>query len=132
MPNLTTQQASAVAQNFLKLAQAIGDYRFGHWNDISETDNKALADYQWSILNAGEDILALSTSLLMADAEQSIDKLTGITENISETIGQLKKIQKVIDTATAIVTLSAAIIAKDPGAILNSLNGLINVWDNED
>jgi hypothetical protein len=47
MAKLTAQQANDLANNFLGLAQAIGDYRFDNWNTLSKTENQSLVNFQW-------------------------------------------------------------------------------------
>lgn len=39
MAKLYLQQANALANNFLGLAQAIGDFRYNNWNSLSKADN---------------------------------------------------------------------------------------------
>ena len=67
MAKLTAQQANILANNFLGLAQAIGDYRYENWATLSKGDNQKLGTLQRAILNYGEDVLALSTVLVMND-----------------------------------------------------------------
>ncbi|MEP6626712.1 MAG: hypothetical protein ABJA32_01965 [Ginsengibacter sp.] len=128
MPKLTAQQASILANNFLGLGQAIGDYRYENWTTLSKADNQNLGGLQWSILNYGEDVLALSTVLVMNDVADSLNRVNDITTQIKSTIQKLKNIQKVISVATAIVTFGAAVISKNPQTISTTLDGLFNAW----
>lgn len=128
MAKLTSAQANALANDFLGLAQAIGDYRFENWNTISKSQNQQLGELQWSILNYGEDILALSTVLVMDDVKASLDQIDNITLEIKSTIQQLKNVQKVINVASAIITFGGAVISKDPAAIKSGLQGFIETW----
>jgi len=128
MANLTAIQANALANNFLGLGQAIGDFRYDNWNELSQPQNQQLSNLQWSILNYGEDILALSTTLVMDDVQTSLDKINNITVEIKATIQQLKNIQKAINVAAAIVTLGGAVISKSPSSIGSALQGMIDSW----
>src|SRR5258707_14508389 len=107
MAQLTSQQANDLANQFLALAQAIGDFRNNHWNDLSKTQPHQLAGQHWSVLNFGEDILALSTGLIMDDVAGSLKSIKTITGQIKSSLGTLKDIQKGIDIAAAIVTFGA-------------------------
>jgi hypothetical protein len=129
MATLTAKQANDLGKDFLALAQAIGDFRYDNWNTLSKEDNQRLSDFQWSILNYGEDILALSVILVMDDVEASLTKINTISSKIKGTIQVLKNIQKGIDVAAAIVTLGAAIISKSPKVIADSIDGLVKSWD---
>jgi len=128
MAKLTSAQANALANDFLGLAQAIGNFRYDNWNEMSKTQNQQLGKMQWSILNYGEDILALSTALAMDDVQASLNKINDTTLEIRSTIQQLKNIQKVINVAGAIIAFGGAVISKDPSAIKTGLQGVIDSW----
>jgi hypothetical protein len=128
MAKLTSAQANALANDFLGLAQAIGNFRYDNWNEMSKTQNQQLGKMQWSILNYGEDILALSTTLAMDDVQASLNKINDTTLEIMSTIQQLKNIQKVINVAGAIIAFGGAVISKDPSAIKTGLQGVIDSW----
>ena len=132
MATLTSEQANELANNFLGLSQAIGDFRYKYWNTLSTPENQKLGSLQWSILSYGEDILAFSTILVMNEAEASLKEMNQITSQIESTILKLKLVQKVIDVATAIVTLGEAILAKDTQSIGTSIDTIFDTWSEEE
>ncbi|HTE28331.1 hypothetical protein [Flavitalea sp.] len=125
MENLTADQAAELAKNFLGLAQCIGNYRFANWKKLSKTENQDLSDKQWSILNAGEDMLALSTTLVIQEADNSLKQIKSITGELNKTILQIKKVQKVINIGTAVIQLASVIIGKQPLAIPGAIGDLV-------
>ena len=125
MENLTSAQAAELAKNFLGLAQSMGNYRFTNWKKLTKAQNQELSDKQWSILNAGEDMLALSTTLLINEAGETLKQIRQVTSDIDKTILQIKKIQKVINIGTAVVQLAAVIIGKQPLAIPGAIDDSI-------
>ena len=129
MAKLTSQQANNLANNFLGLAQAIGDFRYNNWNSLSKAENQRLGNFQWSILNNGEDILALSTVLVMDDVQTSLTQINNVTTQIKGTISTLQNVQKGINLAAAIVTLGAAIISKNPQSIVDAISGVVDTWN---
>ncbi len=128
MATLTAQQANNLANNFLGLAQAIGDYRFDNWNTLSKAENQKLGDFQWSILSYGEDILALSTALVMDDVMDSLAQINKVTLEIKETIKSLNQLQKAINVAASIVSLGGAIVSKNPQAIVAGIQSVRETW----
>jgi hypothetical protein len=128
MAKLTAQQANDLANNFLGLAQAIGDYRFQNWNSLPKTENQRLGNFQWSILSYGEDILALSTALVMDDVQDSLAQINQVTLEIKETIKSLDQLQKTINVAASIVSLGGAIVSKNPKAIVAGIQGVRETW----
>ena len=129
MAKLTSQQANDLANNFLALAQAIGDFRYNNWKSLSKQQNQKLGSLQWSILNYGEDVLAFSTTLVMNDVQTSLAQINAITTQIKGTIHSLKNIQKGIGLAAAVVTLGAAVISKNPESVGKAINGVVKSWN---
>lgn len=128
MAKLTSQQANELANYFLGLAQAIGDYRFDNWSTLTKAENQKLGSLQWSILNYGEDILVLSTTLVMDEVETSLAEMQAVTQDIKKTIHKLKSIQKAFDLASSIITLGGAILSKNPDAIGSEIKSLAKTW----
>jgi len=124
MPKLNATQASELARHFLALAQAIGDYRYRNWKKLSKKDNQQLADFQWSVLNCGEDMLANSTTLVLDDVKNSLGKIEDLTVKVESTLASLAKIQTIINCAAAIVILGGAVISKNPGTITSAIEAL--------
>lgn len=129
MAKITSRQANDLANNFLGLAQAIGDFRYANWYLLSKEDNQKLGNLQWSILNYGEDILAFSTILVMDEVTDSLAKIDDITTKIKENMNTIKNIQKGINLAAAMVTLGAAIISKNARSVNDAIGGLVKEWE---
>jgi hypothetical protein len=124
LATLTPQQATDLANNFLGLARAIGYFRFKNWNRLTKSEKKVLAAFRSDILKTGEDILALSTSLVMDDVQTSLEQINNLTLQIKGTVENLKNIQKGINIAASIVTLGTAIISMNPESVINAINGI--------
>ena len=121
---MTAAQASELAKHFLSLAQSIGDYRFRNWKKLSKKDNQQLGSFQWSVLNFGEDMLAMSTTLVLPEVKNSLTTIEGLTAKVEKTLAGLGKIQHIIQCAAAIVILGGAIMGKDPVAIGKAIQNL--------
>ncbi len=128
MAQLTSQQANDLANQFLALAQSIGDFRYQHWSDLSEAQHQQLASQHGLVLKYGEDILVLSTVLVMNDVSQSLESIKEVSSQIKSTLGSLADVQKGINITTAIVTLGATIISKNPLAVAGAISGLMTSW----
>jgi hypothetical protein len=124
MATLTSQQATDLANDFLALARAVGDFRYRNWYALSKEEKQELAALKASIMKSGEDILALSASLVMDDVQTSLDQIKNLTSQIKGTIENLHNIQKGINVAAAIVTLGTAIISRNPRSIIEAINGV--------
>lgn len=129
MPKLNAQQARELAGYIHSLAQSVGDYRFENWNTLAKSDLKQLGLLQSTLLKSGEDLLAMSATLVLPEVQQSLKDLGAVTKDIRTTITRLKSVQKVLNVAAAAITLSTAIIAKDPKMIQEGIQGLVKSWN---
>lgn len=126
MAKLTAKQANELANNFLGLAQAIGDYRYQ--NALSKSQNQKMKDFHWSVLKYADDLYTLSATLVMDDIENSLSSIAAITTQVQTTYKTIQDVQKVINIAASIVTLGASVLSKNPQAIKDSISNLVSVW----
>lgn len=129
MAKLTAQQANELANNFLALAQAIGDYRYQNFDNLSKPQNQKIRDLHWSILNYADDLYTLSATLVMDDVQASLASISSVTSQIKATYKTLQNVQKAINVAATVVTLGASILSKNPQAIADSIGGLVDTWN---
>ena len=126
MEKLTAKQANELANNFLGLAQAIGDYRYQ--NSLPKQQNQKIKDLHWSVLNCADDLYTLSATLVMDDVEQSLLAIATITKELQADYKKLQDVQNAINVAASIVTLGASLFSKNPQAIKESLSNLVSLW----
>src|SRR5262249_46384719 len=105
MAQLTVQQANDLSNQFLGLAQSIGTFRDLHWSDLTKDQHQLLANQHLSVLIYGEEILTLSTVLVMDDALSALETIRGLTLQMRATLESLTDIQEGIHVAALIVTL---------------------------
>ncbi|MEP2347760.1 MAG: hypothetical protein ABJH96_08215 [Algoriphagus sp.] len=129
MPNLTSEQASQLADNFYYLGMAIGEFRYANWDRLSLEENKELSEMQNSILRCGEDILAYATKLIMDEVATSLVQINTISQEIKGSIKTLKNIQKGLNVAAVILILGVAIVNRKPDEISSSLKDLVDTWN---
>jgi hypothetical protein len=132
MAQLTSQQSAVLAENFLELAEAVGNYRMEHWETLSDEERKEMKAYQYSLLNYSDEMSTNAARLVMNDIEDSLDTLRDVTQQIKKDYGKLQKIHKVIHIAAASVALGAAIFSKQPQAIQHSMKNLVSKWKEEE
>ncbi|MBP8192325.1 MAG: hypothetical protein KAX69_01890 [Chitinophagales bacterium] len=129
MAKLTTQQANELANNFLAMAQAIGEYRYQNFDSLSKIQNQKIRDLHWSILNYADDLYTMSATLVLNDVEESLSTIGLITEQMKDTYKHLQNIQKAISVAASVITLGASILSKNPQAIISAIGGLADTWN---
>jgi hypothetical protein len=128
MANLTPQEATNLSDYLADLNKSIEDYRYDKTKNLSDSQKQAIDDYIDQISNAAQDLLALSTNLVMNEVQASLTQLESVTTQINTTLKTLTDIQKVINIAASVATLGSAIISEDPKGIGNAITGLVTTW----
>jgi hypothetical protein len=128
MAQLTAEQVNALANDFLAVAQAIGDYRYQHFYTLTSEQQQKIRDLHWTILNYADDLYTQSAVLVMNNVQASLEKIDAVTGEIKKSYQKLKNIQKAIDVATAAATLGAALMSKSPQAVAKALEELEASW----
>jgi hypothetical protein len=114
---LSSADAFKISRSFHDLSVAIGQYRFGNWETLSEDNRRTLEDEEWSLLNASSDMLTKAVGLSLDESDPTGQKVEAATNAATKAVKTLKQVGKVINVAAAAVGLAAAIVSKDPGAI---------------
>ena len=130
MTKLTSKQVNALANNFLALAQSIGDYRYKNYDSLTENQNKRLRESHKRTLDYSDDLYTLSASLVMNDVATSLKKIALITEKINGIYTSLENVQKAINIATSVVTLGASIFSLSPQGVMDSIDTLEGITSN--
>ena len=128
MDSFTAEQASTLANYFLQLAQVVTDFKFTNWNMLHDDQKSKLGKMQQTILSDGQDMLALSTTLVMDDIQDSLAQLHDLTSSIQKTMAGLNNINKGITIIATIISLSGAILSRDPKAITSAVQNLTTVY----
>ncbi len=125
MAKTKSEQARELANCFLSIAQALGDFRIKNYQTLSKADDKKLSDLHWSILNYVDDLTTQSAITVLDEAGESIKNIQAVTKKMEATYKKLENVQKGIQIASKVIVLGAAIISKNPGAIVTSLGDLV-------
>lgn len=131
MATITSQQLTALGDNFLAFAQAVGNYRMENRALLSDDENQQVRSMQRTLLNYADDLFTTSAILVMDETEDTLDKINEVTTDINKTYHKLQNVQKAINVAGAGVTLGAAIFSKNPQAIAGAVKGLVHSWKEE-
>jgi hypothetical protein len=126
MPKLTSTQAFDLAQSFHSLAVQIGNYRFDNFDDLTRPQRKQLEDLEFDVLNDSTKFNALSIDLSLNDLEDTLSQIDDATIKMQNAIKSIKRVERVINIGTAAVTLGAAIVSMNPGAIASAISGVID------
>jgi hypothetical protein len=128
MAQLTSQQVNQLADYFLAIVQAVGDYRYRNFDNISKSQNAKLKELQGSIRKYADDLYTLSATLVFDDVQSSLSSIGNVTGKLKSAYKILKDVQKAISIAASFVKLGEAILNKNSKAIVDSLCALEDSW----
>lgn len=127
MGKLTSEQVNELANYFLAIAQALGDYRQQNVDHLLGTKNQEIKDLQAAIRKYADDLYTLSASLVLNDVQESLAAISDITNQIKSTYAALKDVQKAINIASSVINLAKAILEKNPKMIGQILEDLVKI-----
>jgi len=129
MATLTSQQANELANYFLAMAEAVGDYRYQNFDSLSAQENKEIKDSLEFIRKCANELFTLSATLVLDDAQNSLSAIKEVTNQMKSTYKTLQDVQKAINMAASIVTLGKAILGKNPQQIADATGKLADCWN---
>ena len=127
MPRLSSDQALALAQGFHDLSVEIGNFRFRQGDELSSTERRRLEDLQFDLLNNSTQFNAISLGMELDELQETVARVGMATIRMKKAIKKLETVQRVVKVATAAVTLGAAVVSMNPGAIVGALTGVADV-----
>ena len=118
---LTSEQALDIARQFHDLSTAVGDYRFGHWDELTKEQRDKLKDAQIMLLNHSSHMVTEAVGLVLDDAQGGLDALTKTTAKAQKVLATIADIKQGIEIVASLVKLSAAIASENPAAIASAV-----------
>ncbi len=117
---LTADDALNIAQAFRNVSVAIGQYRFANWDALSAAQRGDLEDAEWTLLNYSSDFITQAVGITLNDAQKDLQGLLDVTKQVTNAVGTVKTINKVISIVGATLKLGAAVASENPGLIVSA------------
>jgi hypothetical protein len=125
MGQLTAKQTHDLANDFLVMASAIGDYRYREITNLNADENLRLKELHNALLDTADELYTRSANLVMDEVEASLNHINNITQKIHDAFQKIADVQQAIDRATQLVRLGTAVLTSDPLAIKDTLTTII-------
>lgn len=125
MGKLTAEQLKRLADDFAHMANALGDYRYENFENLTNEENLRLKELHAQTLSHTTELYTQSAILVLDDAATSLAQINTITSETKQLYKKLVGVQKVLDRATSVLTLATAIITLDAKGITNSVKKLL-------
>ncbi|PKA97111.1 hypothetical protein B0O79_0759 [Flavobacteriaceae bacterium MAR_2009_75] len=125
MAKLTSEQLKILADNMLRMANALGDYRYENINQLSKAENDTIKALHEQTLNSVTELYTKSTVLSIDDVQENLERITIITAKTQKLYKSFTTVQNVIDRATSVLKIAAAVISLDTEKITESIKNLL-------
>ena len=122
---LTANDAFELARNFREVAKQVGDTRTGKWDTLTPDQRQTLENEEWDLLSSSMSMRTKAVGIVLEGAKTSLAKIVRVTDHARKAIKTLENVREVISIASAVVTLAAAILSKDPQAIAKASQTLL-------
>jgi hypothetical protein len=122
---LTADDAFQLARNFREVAKQIGDTRTGKWDTLTPDQRQTLENEEWDLLSSSMSMRTKAVGIVLEEAKTSLAKIVRVTDHARKAIKTLENVRAAIGIASAVVTLAAAILSKDPQAIAKASQTLL-------
>ncbi|MDT7829742.1 hypothetical protein RQM65_13795 [Pricia sp. S334] len=125
MKSLTSHQVKELADNLLRMTNALGNYRYENYEHLTEEQNLRIKNLHRRQLSLTTRLYTQSAILVMEEVETSLKHIETITHDTRKLYKELGSVQKIINRATSVLTLAIAIIGLDPKGITSSIEDLL-------
>jgi hypothetical protein len=126
MSQLTQDQARTIAEEFFEVAKAVGDFRFAHFDALTQQQHAVLHNLQQQLSSQSNHFTAEAIQLTLDDLQPTLEHLGAVTQQVNDAVTTLNDVRKVITIATSFVSLGAAIASGSPGTIASAVQDTID------
>lgn len=129
MGKLNAEQVKQLADNFLLMTNALGNYRYENYQKLDEEENERLKELHYETLMYITELYTKAAVLVLDDVKEVLEHVQTITSKTKILYDKLTNVQKVIDRAIGIAGLAAAFISLDTDDISTSIQELLLAED---
>ena len=125
MAILTADQAYELAENLLRITNALGKYRYENIETLTNEESLKIKELHRKQLEEITELYTKAAVLSLDDTESALKKIEAVTKDTTELYSTLSSVQNVLDRATSVLSLTTAIVSFDLKAINNEIENLV-------
>ena len=126
MEILTAEQVKQLADSFMLMANALGDYRYNNIDAITEEENLKIKEIHNQQLANTTELYTKSAVLVLENIQDSLDKINTLTTETEALYKKLTNVQTILDRASSILNLGSAVLALDVKAVTSEIQNLLS------
>lgn len=124
---LFADDARKLARSYLDASHAVGKYLIDNYQQLSPEERKQLKEAKAALSDYASEFMTLAVGITLDQIQGGLAALKSATAKAKKAIGTIQKTKDLINLAAALVSLGAAIAAKNPSAISAALGALKNL-----
>src|SRR5260370_38477257 len=100
MSKLAQDQARGLADNFFEISKAVGNYRFAHFDDLTQDQLNALHRLQQQLSYQSNHFTAVAIEITLDDLRPTLNRIAQLTGQVNKAVTTLTAIASVMPTTT--------------------------------
>ncbi len=125
MAKITSADAFALGKSFLDAHDVVHAYYLDNWKRLKKADRERLQSVAVTLYQNASDVITHGVGIVIDDLQASVAGLTSVTRKVERALKNINTVKKVIEVATALVGLAAAIPTGNIGTIVEAGKKLI-------
>jgi uncharacterized protein YqeY len=121
VPELSEEQARALADEFLKAAEAVADFRYAKRTELSDREDLELRGLEQTLSDLSDDFTVAAIELTLDSLKQTVDQMVKTTGEARAAIAKLDDVRKIVSVAANLVALGQAVTAGNAEGVLSCL-----------
>jgi hypothetical protein len=118
--------ANDLGHFFQTVAQETGDYLHSNIDTLSRDRIDLLSDEQTRLITYANTFFSLSDAIAFDGSDPYFKAVSAATDQINQNLKTMKDVDKVINITAGIISMASAIVSRNGGGILSSLQGVLN------
>jgi hypothetical protein len=125
MPNPTQDQALQIAKAFAGFARTVENYRFDHFNALSDLQQANLRNLETSLRAISNSFVDKGINLALDNVQEALQGLGAITTKLNEDLKTLTDINKAFQVIGVLIQVGAAFATGNPAGIATTLGDAV-------
>jgi hypothetical protein len=126
MPNLTESQALQIAQDFSGFATAVENYRFAHFDALTDLQESSLRNVETSLRATSNDFIDMGINLALDDVQGALQGLSDVTAKLNKDLTTLSDINKAMQVVSVLMQLGTAFATGNPAGFATALQSAVS------
>ena len=109
IPTMTAEQSRTIAKLYSDLANALSEYRFGHWKQLTRAERTDMESHEWTLLTYSSNMAGQAVRIAVSDIDSAVAGITRATKRLAAAAKKVASVKRAFEIAASGVALGGAI-----------------------